>query len=60
MLSLREVKSNARLVARRDGYDQAIIKAHDDGSYSFSRKYEGCCPAWYGKIVEIVKAQWRI
>lgn len=56
MLSLREVRSNARLVARRDGYDQVIIKAHDDGSYSFSRKYEGCCPDWYGEIVEVVKA----
>ena len=56
MLSLREIRNNARLAAKRDGYDQVIIQAHDDGSYSFSRKYEGCCPDWYGEIVEIVKA----
>ena len=55
MLSLRKIRKYARLAAKRDGYSQVIIKAYDDGSYSFSRKYEGCCPDWYGEIVEIVK-----
>ena len=54
-MSLQEVRKNARLAAKRDGYSQVIIKAYD-GSYSFSRKYLGCCPDWYGEIVEVISA----
>lgn len=54
MNCFKMIKKNAILAAKRDGYDQVIIKAKD-GSYSFSRKYPGCCPEWYGEIIEEVK-----
>lgn len=54
MNNLREIRKNANIVAKRDGYNQVIIK-DKDGDYSFSRKYDGCCPEWYGKIVEEVR-----
>lgn len=55
-MTLTEIRKNARKAAKRDGYDQVIICANDDGSYSFSRKYPGCCPDWYGKIIEVIIA----
>lgn len=57
MLTLRKVVKNAKLVAEKDGYDQVII-LDNDGNYSFSRKYDGCCPEWYGKIVGRVVVYW--
>lgn len=44
--------------AKADGYDHVVIKG-TDGIYSHSRKYEGCCPNWFGKIVGIVKTYWE-
>jgi hypothetical protein len=55
MPDLKVVRKNAKMVAKRDGYNQVIIK-DKDGDYSFSRKYDGCCPEWYGEIVEEIKA----
>lgn len=55
-MTFTEIRKNARKVAKHDGYDQVIIRANDDGSYSFCRKYPGCCPDWYGKIIEEVTA----
>lgn len=57
MLILRKVVKNAKLVAEKDGYDQVII-LDNDGNYSFSRKYGGCCPEWYGKIIGEVVVYW--
>ena len=54
--TLKKIRANARAVAKRDGYDQVII-LDKDGDYSFSRKYDGCCPEWYGEIIEIIKAR---
>ena len=51
MNCLSFIRKQAKKVAKRDGYDQVIIKDRD-GDYSFSRKYQGCCPSWYGDIVE--------
>lgn len=48
---LTEIRNNAKMTAKRDGYNQVIIE-DNDGFYSFSRKYDGCCPLWYGKIIE--------
>ena len=48
---LTEIRNNAKMAAKRDGYNQVIIE-DNDGYYSFSRKYDGCCPLWYGKIIE--------
>lgn len=48
---LTEIRNNAKMVAKRDGYNQVIIE-DNDGYYSFSRKYDGCCPLWYGRIIE--------
>ena len=49
-MSLFATIENARKVALRDGYNQIIIK-DNEGQYSFSRKYNGACPDWYGKII---------
>lgn len=54
MPDLKTIRRNAKLVAKRDGYNQVIIK-DKDGNYSFSRKYDCCCPEWYGEIVEEVR-----
>lgn len=48
---LTEIRNNAKIVAKRDGYNQVIIE-DADGYYSFSRKCDECCPSWYGKIIE--------
>lgn len=55
---LNQIIKNAKLQAKKDGYDQVII-LDNDGNYSFSRKYEGCCPEWYGKIVGNVVVNWN-
>ena len=55
MPDLKTVRKNAKKTVKYDGYDQVIIKDMD-GDYSFSRKYEGCCPEWYGVIIETIKA----
>jgi hypothetical protein len=55
MADLKTIRKNAKIVTKRDGYSQVIIK-DKDGNYSFSRKYDGCCPEWYGEIVEEIKA----
>ena len=52
---INKIRRNARLAAKRDGYDQVIILDRD-GEYCFSRKYPGCCPEWHGEIVETIKA----
>ena len=54
MNSLKFIRKQAKKVAKRDGYEQVIILDRD-GDYSFSRKYNGCCPDWYGTIVEVVR-----
>ncbi len=51
---LADIRKNARIAAKRDGYNQVIIK-DNNGLYSFTRKYEGCCPSWYGKIIEEIQ-----
>lgn len=51
---LTTIRRNAKMVAKRDGYNQVIIE-NKNGEYSFSRKYDGCCPEWYGKIVEEIR-----
>lgn len=48
---LKQMRKTARKAAERDGYNQVIIQAHD-GSLSVSRAYPGCCPVWYGKVIE--------
>lgn len=46
---LRKVIKNAIITATKlDGYSQVIIM-ENDGSYGYTRKYEGCCPEWLGK-----------
>ena len=54
-MTLKEITKNAKSAAKRDGYDQVII-IDNNGEYSFGRKYDGCCPDWYGKIIKIIKA----
>lgn len=48
---LTEIRNNAKNIAKRDRHNQVIIE-DNDGYYSFSKKYDGCCPLWYGKIIE--------
>ena len=56
---LKKVIKNAIITATRvDGYSQVIIK-ENDGSYSYTRKYEGCCPDWFGKIIGEVFTFWK-
>ncbi len=56
---LKDVIKNAKHTALKvDGYNQAII-LENDGSYSFSRDYDGCCPEWFGKIIGKVVAFWE-
>ena len=56
---LKETIKNATVTALKiDGYNQAIILEHD-GSYGFTREYEGCCPDWLGKIIGVVVAYWQ-
>lgn len=54
MNTLAFIRKQARKASARDGYSQVIIRDFD-GDYSFSRKYPGCCPSWYGEIVEIIE-----
>lgn len=55
--SLDQIIKNAKLQAKKDGYDQVII-LNNSGSYSFARKYDRCCPEWYGKIIGEVVVNW--
>lgn len=56
---LKKVIKNAIITATRiDGYSQVIIM-ENDGSYSYTRKYEGCCPDWVGKIIGEVVTFWK-
>lgn len=55
--SLDQIIKNAKLQAKKYGHDQVII-LDNNGNYSFSRKYDGCCPEWYGKIVGEVVVNW--
>ena len=56
---LKKVIKNAIITATRvDGYSQVIIM-ENDGSYSYTRKYEGCCPDWSGKIIGEVVTFWK-
>lgn len=48
---LHLMRKTARKAAEREGYAQVIIQAND-GSLSVNRSYPGCCPAWYGRIIE--------
>ena len=50
MITLMTVMKNAKKTALKEGYNQVIILEHD-GSYGFSRDYDGCCPDWLGKII---------
>lgn len=54
MKNINEIRKLAQKVSDNDGYIQVIIR-DKDGDYSFSRKYNGCCPDWYGEIVEEIK-----
>lgn len=54
MTDLKTIRKNAKMIAKQDGYNQVIIK-DKDGDYSFSRKYDGCCPEWYGEIIEEIE-----
>ena len=54
MKNINEIRKVAQKVADNDGYIQVIIR-DKDGDYSFSRKYNGCCPDWYGEIVEEIQ-----
>lgn len=56
---LKKVIKNAIITATRiDGYSQVIIM-ENDGSYSYTRKYEGCCPDWVGKTIGEVVTFWE-
>ena len=56
---LRKVIKNAIITATKlDGYGQVIIM-ENDGSYGYTRKYEGCCPEWLGKIIGEVVTFWE-
>ena len=56
---LKRVIKNAIITATRvDGYSQVIIM-ENDGSYGYTRKYEGCSPAWSGKIIGVVDTSWK-
>ena len=56
---LRKVIKNAIFTATKiDGYNQVIIM-ENDSSYSYTRKYEGCCPDWFGKIIGEVVTFWK-
>lgn len=56
---LKEVIKNATQTALIiDGYNQSIILEHD-GSYGFTRSYDGCCPEWLGKIIGEVVTYWE-
>lgn len=57
MNTLSFIRKQAKRAAKRDGYAQVIIRDRE-GDYSFSRKYPGCCPEWYGEMVEEV-TPWR-
>ena len=57
-VKLKEVIKNATETALKiDGYNQAII-LENDGTYAFTRNYEGCCPEWLGKIIGEVVTYW--
>lgn len=57
------VRKQAKKAALRDGYDQVIIENKETDEfgnpYSFTRKYPGCCPDWYGTIIEEVNLIWK-
>ena len=55
---LTTIRRNAKLAAKRDGYNQVIIE-DNNGEYSFTRKYDGCCPEWHGKIIGEVVTYWE-
>lgn len=55
--SLDQIIKNAKLQAKKYGHDQVII-LDNSGSYSFARKYDECCPEWYGKIVGKIMVNW--
>lgn len=56
---LKEIIKNAmRTALKIDGYNQVII-LNRDGSYGFSRRYEDCCPDWFGKIIGEVVTYWE-
>jgi hypothetical protein len=56
---LKKVIKNAIITATKvDGYSQVIIM-ENDGSYGYTRKYEGCCPEWLGKIIGEVVTFWE-
>lgn len=56
-MTLKETIKNAKRAAQKDGYDQVIIKEHD-GTYSFTRRYKGCCPEWFGEVIGRIKSYW--
>ena len=56
---LKKVIKNAIITATKvDGYSQVIIM-ENDGSYGYTRKYEGCCPEWLGKIIGEIVTFWE-
>lgn len=59
MLNYKECTKMAKLSAMNDGYNHVIIKNKDDGNYSHSREYDGCCPSWYGNIVARILTYWE-
>lgn len=56
MLTLTLIKSNAKKAAKRDGYDQDIIRDKDTGEYGFIRHYPNNLSSWE-EYVETVKAE---
>lgn len=53
---LKVIKSNARKAAKRDGYDQDILRDKDTGEYAFIRHYPNNISSWE-EYVEIIKAE---
>ena len=58
MVDLKVCTEMAIKSALRNGYDYVIIK-DNDGTYSHSKEYDGCCPDWYGKIINKVSVSWE-
>lgn len=56
---LKTIIDNAMKKALKvDGYNQTVIRCND-GSYSFTRSCEDCCPEWVGKKIGEVVLYWE-
>lgn len=56
---LSKIRNSAIQAAMSDGYNHVVIEDKDGNGYSHNREYNGCCPEWYGKIIERVVTWWE-